>query len=378
MSKDLTVFKEDQLQGVLIIREGQPQTVSKDRLIETLNNLSPSDILDFVLLPEDVQILVIGDEHLGETQIREIFGDEARFLKSEELPARAESWKLPMTIPSLLKRAVENGRDELDGALRHAGVYLESHTRHKELSPWQKGLVAASVRAVWDAIKKEGLAAGESHWGWLRSYMMGNGDEAEWDSEKGKLEAYMRAADVMVRNVEKRGWIANLTLSQILSVPISKVIICCGAISDGIFDFSYKLQARLLDSVVPNNDMRHLIAQARRHEDEIPIQSVDKETGEITYVRPCDGEIVDEPDEPILDQYLPDMDLGVDTSKPKHGRPLWTYDQARKTFKHWDEGGWVMGLAVVSNDIITKQFVNRIIAQCGVRADYDSEEREDK
>jgi len=378
MSKDLTVFKEDKIQGVLIVREGHPQIVNKDGLIEAITNLSPSDVLDFVLLPEDVQVLVIADESLSEAQMRKIFGDEARFLKSQELPARAESWKLPMTIPSLLKRAVKNGGDELDDALRHAGTYLESHIRHKEMSPWQKGLVAASIRAVWDEVKDNGLAEGESHWGWLRSYMMGNGDESEWNSEKGKLEAYMRAADVMVRNVEKREWIANLTLSQILSVPISKVIICCGAISDSIFDFSYKLQARLLDSAVSNNDMRHLVAQARRHEDEIPIQNVNVETGEITYVRPCDGEIVDEPDEPILDRYLPDMELGVDTSKPKHDRPLWTYDQARKTFKHWDEGNWVMGLAVVSDDIITKQFVNRIIAQCGVRADYDSEERGDK
>jgi len=122
--------------------------------------------------------------------------------------------------------------------------------------------------------------------------------------------------------------------------------------------------------------MRHLIGKARGHEDKIPVQKVDVETGEITYVRPSDGEIVGDPDEPVLDRYLPEMELGVNTSKPKHGRPFWTYDWTRKTFGHWESGEWEPSIAVINDDHATKDFVRQILALPGVHADYDSEERE--
>jgi len=343
-------------------------------LPKVLGNLSPSDVFDFVQLQPNTSVLVIGDERLSEEQMREIFGDEARFLRVEELPAKASSWKLPMAIPAMLERAVESGNKELSDALQHAGAYLESHTTHQEMSSWQKGLVAASIRAIWDEIKKEGLAEGESHWGWLRSYMIGNGGLDEWEGEKGKLEAYMRAADVMVRNVEKREWIANLTLSQILSVPISKVIRCCGAISDSLFDFSDELKKALFHSGISNIKMNHLINTARRFENYIPIKEVDDETGEITYVRPSTGEEVENPNEPVLDQFLPRIESDMSVSAcPKFERPSWTFDSARKMFVHWHEGNLTPGLSVMSDDPITKRFVNQIIAKCGVRADYDAE-----
>jgi len=376
MSKDLVVFKHDEVHGVLVIRKGQPQVVEKDDLPTVLGNLSPSDVFDFVQLQPDVSILVIGDGRLSEEQMQEIFGDEARFLRTEELPAKASSWKLPMAIPAMLERAVKGGNAELSDALRHAGAYLESHTTHKEMSPWQKGLVAASIRAIWDEIKKEGLAEGESHWGWLRSYMMGNGGPDEWEKEQGKLESYMRATDVMVRNVENRKWISKLTLAQILSVPITKVVRCCGAISDGLFDFSDELKKALFHSGISNNEINHLISMARGHEDEIPMRKVNEETGEIIYVKPSTGEEVENPNEPVLDQFLPQIESDMSVSaSPKFERPIWTFDPARKMFGHRYQGNWTPGLSMVSEDPITKRFVDMIIAKCGVRADYDSEER---
>jgi|GEM_PF-4502523 len=337
---------------------------------EVADPLRPGDAIDYVSDGGALLVLVMSDEPISPDFVKTHFGEGWRLARSEEIAIRAESWVWPLIVPSVMSRVEDT--DTAWWALEKSGEYLESHLQFEEMSPWQRGLVLAAVRSNWERLKTQGAVSGESHWGWARQHVMGNGDNAEWDRIKNRLEEWVRAADVMLMNCEHRDWIAKLTMENIVAIPISKAVRCCGAISDGLFDFSEKLRAALFDQEMTNAQMNHLVALARRWEGYIPVEQVDEETGEIQYVKPATGEVVDEPEAQVLDEFLPDIEAKEEeVSSPSFDSPFWTFDWETRAFGYWLSGEWYPRLPCIEWDDDTRRFVDKIIALCGVRADYD-------
>lgn len=371
MPRDLVKFTEKERQLGAIIYRDKEVAIAKDFAL-VLANLRPGDALDFVRLPTGQTTLFVSDTYVQD--IEDVLPG-ASFVPIGEVPVEIASWSLPLCLPAILARSF-NDKDSAWTALEKlAGRYLELGAWSDHTKPWKDGKIAADVRASWKRLVKLGVVSGESHWGWIKSrYFIQNGGDS-WASIKGRFENWMRSADVFLRNVEGREWIASLTLNQILEVPITKAIRCCGAISEGLFSHSPKLRKALFDPSKTNADMNHLIAVAKRHQDDIPIpRVVDEDTGEIEYVIPATGVVVDGPDMEALDQYLPPIDgeeIGVSTSPPEG--TFWTYNFSTKTFGYWEGGQWTIGLSVQTDDATVRRFVDQIIAACNVAADYDGE-----
>jgi len=335
--------------------------------VEGWGDLSPKSgtVLDFVITPSG-PVLVVCDDLISIDVAEKLKG---RFATPEEIGIKTDSWIFPLVAHNLFNRSQK--LDDADDALRFAGGYLEAHVRMEEMSLWQRGLVLATVRANFERLKEMGLVEGESHWGWFRLHAYNeNGDSLE--KAQKRFGSYIRAADVMLRNVEKREWIARLTMGEIVAIPISKVIRCCGLIGEGVFDVSPELRMALLNPAITNSDMDTLLRKARAHQDEIPERVVDKETGEISWIDRETREETTSPTDGMIDEYLPRAGLLSDevVASPKGGA-IWTYDWERKTFGFWENGEWNPGLSAVNDNERVRKFIDLIIANCDVRADYD-------
>lgn len=338
------------------------------RAIEEKHGLSPMPgaVLDFVITDSGL-VLVISDRLILDDVAEELGG---RFATSDEIGIEADSWIFPLVATNLFNRSQR--LEDADSVQKLAGQYLEAHVRFEAMGLWQRGLVLATVKTNWERLKALGLEEGESFWGWARKHASNNdSDDAEWDRTQKRFYSYMRAADLMLRNTEDREWIGRLTMKEITDIPISKVGRCCGLIGEGVFDVSPDLRTALFDSTVNNNDMNVFIRKARAHQDEIPEQIVDKETGEISYIDRQTREEVDTPTDGIIDEYLPDIGLFDEPVEAPKGGPVWTYDWERKTFGFYLDGEWTPGLSVVNDNHIVGDFVDLIIANCHVRADYE-------
>ncbi len=354
------------------IGEARIIVASKDGLqtVETEHGLSPMPgaVLDFVVT-ESGPVLVISDKLILNDVAEELGG---RFATLGEIDIKADSWLFPLVATNLFNRSQR--LEDADGVQKLAGEYLEAHVRFEAMGLWQRGLVLATVKKNWERLKALGLEEGESFWGWVRKHGSNdNGDDDEWDRTKKRLYSYMRAADLMLRNTEDREWIGRLTMKEITDIPISKVGRCCGLIGEGVFDVSPGLRSALFDSTVNNDDMNTLLRKAKPHLAEIPERVVDKGTGEISYVDRMTREEAEPPADGMIDEYLPDIGLFDDepVETPKGGL-VWTYDWGRGTFGFYQDGEWTPGLAVVTNSDEVKKFVDLVIANCHVRADYDA------
>lgn len=369
MSRDLVRFTEEETKfGIIVYEKGKvrkPHDLVNN--VSRVANLKPGDVLDFIKV-DGKRLLVISDVPIEDASQ---LVDGAEFVPLDEVEVEAGSWSLPLCLPAILARSMGD-KDEAWTVLEQiAGRYLEKDAIAEQVRPWQRGWVAAEVRAHWDEWKEKGLVSGESHWGWLKKiYHIDNGGES-WKSLSGRFEGWMRAADVFLRNTENREWIAGLTLNQILEVPISKAIRCCGAISDGLFShylFGPELREKLFNPSVGNAGMNHLIAKYRVEVEEVPERRVDKETGEIEYVIPATGERVEEDE---LSEYFPEEVEEFNVPERPRGT-FWTYNPNLKMFGYYDEAmKWTPGLSVQTDTLEVRRFVDRIIAACGVAADYD-------
>lgn len=367
MPRDLIQFTTKQ---VIVHKGGVLRPISESRIIEAVAGLKPGDMVDFIQTPDAKQVLIISDFQVTEP---ESLVKDAKFVPLNEVPVETASWSLPLCLPAILARSMDD-RDKAWVVLEQlAGRYLELGAWSDQTKPWKDGLVAAVVRAFWSELKELGVVSGESHWGWIRGrYFIPNGGQS-WEKVRGRFAAWMRAADVFLRNVEGREWIADLTLNQILEVSIYKANRCCGAIEKGLFSYSSELRKALFNPTISHASMNHLVAVAKGHRDEIPQRVIDEETGGVEYIIPETGEVVEEPDMNVLDQYLPEVDgeeIGV-SSTPPDG-VYWTYDYGRRAFRYFQGGEWTIGLSVQTDDVEVRKFVERIIAACQVAADYDS------
>ena len=339
------------------------------QVVEEKHGLSPMPgaVLDFVIT-ESGPVLVVSDRLILGDVAEELGG---RFATPDEIEIKPDSWLFPLVAYNLFNRSQRV--DDADNVLRLAGSYLEAHVRLEAMGSWQRGLVLATVKANFDRLKAMGLVEGESFFGWARKHGSNdNGDDVEWERTKKIYYSYMRAADLMLRNVEDREWIGRLTMKEITDIPISKAGRCCGLISEGVFDVSPELRAALFNPAIKNKDMNTLLRKARAHQDEIPERVIDRETGEFSYVDRTTRKEVDPPTDGMIDEYLPDIGLFGDkpVEAPKGG-PVWTYDWGRKAFGFYLNGEWVTALTIVNDSPIVRDFIHLIIANCYVRADYD-------
>ena len=347
---------------IVVAFKGGLQTVEEKHGLSPM----PGAVLDFVIT-ESGPVLVVSD--------RLILGDvpeklKGRFATPDEIGIKPDSWLFPLIATNLFNRSQR--LDDADDVLRLAGGYLEAHVRLEAMGSWQRGLVLATVKANFDRLKAMGLVEGESFFGWARKHASNdNGDGVEWERTKKVYYSYMRAADLMLRNVEDREWIGRLSMKEITDVPISKVGRCCRLISEGVFDVSPELRAALFNPTVTNKDMNTLLRKAKAHQDEIPERVIDASTGEITYVDRATREEVEPPTDGMIDNHLPDIGLFDEPVEAPKGGPVWTYDWVRKTFGFYLDGIWVPALTLVDDSHIAKDFVHLIIANCHVRADYE-------
>jgi len=360
---ELIAVDKEGIVAVAVFRRGEMVDFRDD-----IPELKPDDVLDFVHADGKL-VLVISDGSFGDDHFP-MLGDDVEFASPSEVPVKAESWLWPLVAPSSFERFGKEG-DTAWWALHQSAQYLEAHLRFEEVSPWQRGLMLATVRAHWEEFRR--FAPGEDFWGWVRKHCCSDCDEVEWERQRKKFYEWMRAADVMLRNVEKRAWIAALTLDRIVAVPISKVTRCCGAIADGIFDYSLNLQNALFDSAVTNAGMNHLIALARAHEDKLPRKVVDEGTGEILMIG-GDGEIIEENPGPVLDEYLPEIAGETEPAVPSPDRLMRTYDPATKTLGYWHSGKWHPAFAVIGEGGETQRWLDEIIVRTRVKADYGQDD----
>lgn len=371
MTRELVTFSKEEVgKRIVVFRNGTITTLEKEGARNVIASLRPNDLIDFVCLPDGRKTLVVSDMPIGNAEF--LFGKGAKLVAPQDIPVSAESWVLPLAMPALLTRVFEDDTQAWY-ALDICGQYLEKNAWSDQTSPWKRGLVAAGVRAHWKEWRSRGLVSGESHWGWIKShYFIENGDET-WRGAKDKFDVWMRCADVFLRNVENRDWIARLTLNEILEIPISKANRCCGAIAQGLFDFSADARRALFDPRIRVSDMNHIVSRLVAHRDDMPQKVVDEETGEIQLVVPATGEVVEKPDPHALDKFVPSVEEIV---KDRGGVPragiYWSFDWERMTFGYWEEGEWIPGLTVVNHDdVVIRHFVDQIIARCDVAADYD-------
>lgn len=369
MPRDLIRFTPEETKRIIVHQDGE--TFSVEDAGQIIAGLNPGSVMDFIKLPDGKRTMVVSDVPIEDAS-QLVEGAEFVPLEEVEVEVEAGSWSLPLCLPAILARSMDDKDSAWIALEQLAGRYLELGAWSDQTKPWKDGLVAAIVRANWDEWKKIGAVEGESHWGWIKGrYFIHNGGES-WNSVKIRFEGWMRAADVFLRNTEDREWIAGLTLNQILEVPISKAIRCCGAISDGLFSHYLvgpSLQRALFDMTVGSTGMNHLIAKKRVEREEVPERVVDEETGEIEYVIPATGEVVDEDE---LDEYLPKGIIEeIDVPERPRGK-FWTYNPTMQAFGYYDEGmEWTIGLSVQTDSLEVRRFVDRIIAACGVAADYN-------
>ena len=369
--RELIVADKDGIVAVAILREGEVVDLRDD-----IPRLKPDDVLDFVHADGKL-VLIISDGTFDES-LFPMLGEDVKFASPSEVPVKAESWLWPLVAPASFERLREEGETAW-WALHQSAQYLEAHLRFEEVSPWQRGLMLSTVKAHWEDFRR--FAPGENFWGWVRKHCCNDCDEEiEWERQRKKFYEWMRAADVMMRNVEERPWITALTLDQIVAIPISKVSRCCGAIADGIFDYSLNLQRALLDSTVTNAEMNHLIALARAHEDKLPHKIVDEETGEILMVD-GDGEIIEGDPGPVLDEYLPEISLGdnLDLVPPGGSGAMRVYDAGTHSLGYWRDGQWHLSFAIFMRedgrmDDETRRWLEEIIIRTRVRADYGQDD----
>lgn len=367
MPKDLIKFTETETgQGIIVYKDGKSHV---EEAMQVIACLKPSDVIDFIELPNGNVTLVVSDVPILDA--KELVKG-AKFVSLNKVPVETASWAIPLCLPAILARSLDD-RDNAWAVLEQlAGRYLEKGAWSDHTKPWKDGLVAATVRTNWDEWKKLGAVSDESYWGWIKGrYFIQNGGDS-WASVKGRFENWMRSADVFLRNVEERDWIANLTLNQILEIPVSKAIRCCGAITEGLFSHTFlgpPLQKALLNTSLTNADINHLIARARADRDDVPEKRVDKETGEIEFVIPSTGKIVGEDE---LEEYLPDIMDKIDMTPSQPLGTFWTYNYETKTFGYFEDGGdWTPGLSVQTDSLVVRRFVDQIIAACNVAADYE-------
>lgn len=370
MPRELIKFTpEETKQGIILYEDGEVHVITDKAIGLVIAGLSPRNVMDFIKLPDGRRTLIVSDVPIKDaSQVVE----GAEFVLLQEVEVETGSWSLPLCLSAIVARSWDS-RDNAWFVLEEiAGQYLEKDAVAEQVRPWQRGWVAAVVRANWKSWQECRAVSGESHWGWIRGrYHLENGGES-WDSVKMRFEGWIRAADVFLRNVEERKWIADLTLNQILEVPISKAIRCCGAITEGLFahySLGPGLQKALFDPTKTNSDLNHLMAKARVDRDKMPERVVDGKTGEIEYVIPATGEVVDESE---LDQYLPEEtgDEEIDVSNTPSGI-FWTYNYETKMFGYWMDNAWTPGLSVQTDTPPVRRFVDQIIAACNVAAEYD-------
>lgn len=348
---------------VVVARKNELQTVEETHGLSPM----PGAVLDFVIT-DSGPVLVVSDKLILNDVAEKLGG---RFATPDEIEIKADSWLFPLIATNLFNRSQK--LDDADNVQKRAGKYLEAHVRFEAMGLWQRGLVLATVKVNWERLKALGLEEGESFWGWVRKHGSNdNGDNVEWERARKRLYSYMRAADIMLRNTEEREWISRLTMREVTNIPISKVSRCCGLIGEGVFDVSPGLRAALFDATINNDDMNTLLRKARPHLAEIPERVIDVETGEIFYVDRMTREEVEVPTDGIIDDYLPDIGLFDEPVKAPKGGPVWTYDWEKKTFGYWLDGGWIPGLSTANDNSVVRDFIDLIIANCHVRADYDA------
>lgn len=371
--RDLVTFADTELgQGIIVLKEGSFDVVVGDGIADVLANLHPGDRVEFVRLPGGEITTVASD--IPVTNVESLI-EGAELVAIQDIPVDASSWAFPLSFPSILARSLEDHDTAWIALEVLAGGYFEQGARSDHTKPWKRGLVAATVRGNWKELKALGVVSGESSWGWIRGRYYSPDSETSWKRVKGQFEGWMRAADVFLRNTEVRLWIAGLTFNEIISLPISRAIRCCGAITEGLFSHPVLgpgLQEALFDATITNIKMNHLISAARGQRDHIPERIMDEDTGEITYVVPATGEVLTEAE---VGDFLPFDDEEVlygedDAPLPPTG-VFWTFDVGRQAFCYWKDGASTVALVVQYNDREVQKFVDQIIGTLHVLADYD-------